>query len=84
MERCESFWTNRMSFDWTVMPVEYEVQTEVVKEHGQWSVYLLIMTPQGIDRRRLETTFFHEAKAHLAADVIRRTAARRRPPRETT
>lgn len=59
---------------------EYEVQTEVVAEHGQWTVYLLLLTPQGIDRRRLET-YFTEAKARLAADVITRTAARRRPPR---
>ena len=63
------------------MHVEYEVQTEVIQEQGQWAVYLLIMTSQGIDRQRLQTTFFHESKAMLAADVIRRTAARRRPPR---
>ena len=56
------------------------MQTEVVKERGQWAVYLLIMTPQGIDRQKLQTTYFHESKARLAADVIRRTAARRRPP----
>ena len=58
---------------------ETEVLTEVILERGQWAVYLLILTPSGIERRRL-TTYFTETKARLAADVIRRTAARRRPP----
>jgi len=61
--------------------METEVQTEVVPERGQWTVYLLVLSPEGIERRRLQT-YFTQAKALLAADVIRRTAARRRPPRE--
>ena len=60
--------------------METEVQTEVVAEHGQWVVYLLVVTPEGVERRRLES-YFTETKARLAADVIRRTAARRRAPR---
>lgn len=62
--------------------METEVQTEVVLERGQWVLYLLILTPEGIDRRRLQT-YIHEHKARLEADVIRRTSARRRPPRES-
>ena len=61
--------------------METEVQTEVVPERGQWAVYLVILTPAGIERRRLQS-YIHESKARLAADVIRRTAARRRAPRE--
>ena len=60
--------------------METEVQTEVALESGQWVVYLLVITPEGIDRRRHQT-YFTEAKARFAADVIRRTAARRRAPR---
>ena len=61
--------------------METEVQTEVVPERGQWAVYLVILTPEGIQRRRLES-YIHESRAQLAADVIRRTAARRRAPKE--
>lgn len=62
--------------------METEVQTEVVAEHGQWTVYLVVITPEGVDRRALET-HRSEARARLAADVVRRTAARRRAPRES-
>ena len=58
-----------------------EVQTEVVQEGGQWTVYLLVLTPEGVDRRRLQT-YRTQARAQQAADVIRRAAARRRPPVE--
>jgi len=61
--------------------METEVQTEVVPESGQWTVYLVIITPSGLERRRLQS-YLHESTARLAADVIRRTAARRRSPRE--
>lgn len=61
--------------------METEVQTEVVQESGLWAVYLVIVTPEGVTRSLVER-HLHEAKARLAADVIRRTAARRRPPRE--
>lgn len=58
-----------------------EVTTEVVKESGQWTVYLLVLTDQGVERRAVST---HRslARARLAADVIRRTSARRRSPVE--
>jgi hypothetical protein len=61
------------------MPMETEVQTEVVAEKGQWAVYLLILTPDGIERRHLKTCFTL-ATAEFTADVVRRTAARRRSP----
>ena len=61
--------------------METEVQTEVVPERGQWAVYLLVLTPDGIHRRRLGT-HRSEARARLAAGVVIRVAARRRAPRE--
>ena len=57
--------------------METEVQTEVIRERGQWSVYLLVITPEGVDRRLLKTCFTRQ-QALLTADVVRRTAARRR------
>ncbi len=61
--------------------METEVQTEVVAERGQWTVYLVVISPEGVERRSLET-HRTEARARLAAEVVRRTAARRRAPRE--
>ena len=60
--------------------MEIEVLTEVLPENGQWRVWLVILTPEGVERRPLQT-YFTQAKALLAADVIARTANRRRPPR---
>lgn len=57
--------------------METEVQTEVIPERGQWAVYLLVLTPDGVSRRRLGT-HRSEARARLAASVVSRTAARRR------
>lgn len=53
----------------------------MVLESGQWAVYLVILSPTGVRRSRVQTHFTKQ-KALLAADVIRRTAARRRPPKE--
>ncbi len=58
-----------------------EVSTEVVKESGQWTVYLLVITDQGVERRAV-STHVSLVRATLAADVIRRTASRRRAPVE--
>jgi hypothetical protein len=58
-----------------------EVHTEVIREDGLWAVYLLVLSSEGVDRTLVER-HFTEGRARLAADVIRRTAARRRPPRE--
>lgn len=58
-----------------------EVQTEVLAEGGLWSVYVVVLTDEGVDRRLVETHFSRES-ALTAAAVIRRAAARRRPPRQ--
>jgi hypothetical protein len=58
-----------------------EVTAEVVEERGQWTVYLLVLTDQGLERRAV-STHRSPALAKLAADVIRRTTARRRAPVE--
>lgn len=58
-----------------------EVHTEVIRKDGLWAVYLMVLSPQGVNRTLVER-HFTEARARLAADVIRRAAARRRPPRE--
>lgn len=61
--------------------MELEVTTEVVRESGQWTVYLVVITDQGVERRAV-STHRSPALAKLAADVIRRTTARRRAPVE--
>lgn len=63
--------------------METEVSTHVVPENGQWTVYLVVVTPDGVQRRPVQT-HRSQARARLAADVLRRTAARRRSPREET
>ena len=60
---------------------DLDVTTQVVAEQGRWTVYLVVTSPEGVERRRLDS-WPTEAKARLAADVVRRSAARRRPPRE--
>lgn len=62
------------------MSSEYDVTTTVEKERGRWVVYLVVTSSEGVERRRL-SDYPTEPKARLAADVVRRTAARRRPPR---
>jgi len=61
--------------------METEVQTEVAQEAGQWAVYLLVLSPEGVERRRLQT-YRTQLKAEQAASLIRRAAARRRRPPE--
>jgi hypothetical protein len=61
--------------------METEVQTEVVHEQELWAVYVVVFTDEGVDRRLVES-HLTEAGALRAAEVIRRAAARRRPPRE--
>ncbi len=60
---------------------DLDVTTTVALESGRWVVYLIVTSPAGVEQRRLQD-YPTEAKARFAADVIRRTAARRRPPRE--
>lgn len=54
-----------------------EVTAEIGQENGQWVVYLVVLTPDGVQRRRLET---HPTarRAELSAAAINRTVARRR------
>ncbi|MCL8025402.1 hypothetical protein [Nocardioides bruguierae] len=58
-----------------------EVSTEVVAEHGQWAVYLLVLGPDGVDRRRL-AGYRSASLARTAARVVERSANRRRVPVE--
>ncbi len=58
-----------------------EVETEVVRESGQWSVYLVVLSSGGTERRLVGTHVTQE-RALRSADLIRRAAARRRPRRE--
>ena len=61
--------------------METEIQTEVAQEAGQWVVYLLVLSPEGVERRRLQA-YRTQFKAEQAATLIRRAAARRRRPPE--
>lgn len=56
---------------------ETRVDTEVLQERGQWNVYLLVTTPEGVTRRQL-TTHRNQREADLMADLLRRSARRRR------
>ncbi len=58
-----------------------EVTTEVTYERGQWVVHLVVTTPEGVERRPVQT-HRDERTARLMAETVRRTAARRRAPRE--
>lgn len=59
--------------------MEPTVQTEVIQEHGQWVVFLLVIDEEGIDRRRL-SVHRSEREAQVAASAAQRGAHRRRPP----
>ena len=56
-----------------------EVVTEVREERGRWVVDIVVLTDDGVERRRLGD-HATQRQAVLAADVVRRTVARRRPP----
>lgn len=56
---------------------ETRVDTEVVEQNRQWLVYLLVITPDGVSRRLLQT-YRTAAEAHRMADILRRSARRRR------
>lgn len=58
-----------------------EVAPEVVAEHGRWTVYLLVLTAEGVERRRL-ASYPTESLARTSAATLARTVCRRRPPRE--
>ena len=62
-----------------VMSSAAEVMTEVREEAGRWVVDLIVLTEHGVDRRRLGDHATQQ-QAHIAADAVRRTVARRRPP----
>ncbi|MDP2712126.1 MAG: hypothetical protein Q8O56_12995 [Solirubrobacteraceae bacterium] len=56
------------------------LRTEVVEDCRQWVVYLLLIDPEGITRRRL-SAHRTEREALLTASLVQRAAHRRgRPP----
>ncbi len=58
------------------------LRTEVVEDRRQWVVYLLLITMEGVERRRL-SAHRTEREARLTASLVQRTAQRRqRPPPE--
>jgi len=58
------------------------VRTEVVREQGQWVVFLLVLDEEGITRTRL-STHRDERTARVMASATQRAAQRRRrPPQE--
>lgn len=56
---------------------ETRVDTEVSPENGQWTVWLIVTTPDGVERRPLRTCFT-EAEARIIATTLGRSVARRR------
>ena len=55
------------------------VRTEVVRERGQWAVYLLVIDLEGISRRRL-SVHRSEREAQVTASSVQRGANRRQRP----
>lgn len=56
------------------------VETQVEQESGRWNVYLVVTTPEGVERRLL-TSHHTRADAERMASTTTRTARRRRSPR---
>lgn len=55
------------------------LRTEVVEDCRQWVVYLLVMSTEGVERRRL-SAHRTENEARLTASLVQRAAHRRGPP----
>lgn len=55
------------------------VSTRVEHERGQWTVYLDALFPDGVISHRLHT-YSNQAKADLAARIVRATAERDHRP----
>jgi hypothetical protein len=51
------------------------VETEVVAEHGQWAVDIIVFFADGVVRRRI-STYRTEALAKISASYIKRAAER--------
>ena len=51
------------------------VETEVIPERGQWAVDIIVMSGDGVVRKRI-TTYRTEKLARISADLIRRAADR--------
>ncbi len=60
--------------------MDTEVTTQVALERGQWVVYLLVTSAEGVERRPVGA-HRSERTARVMADTVARTAARRRAPR---
>ena len=52
-----------------------DVQTVVVEESGRWFVEIIVVFADGVVRKRIHS-HATQARAELAADLIRRTADR--------
>jgi hypothetical protein len=61
----------------TVMAAERAlgVETEIVRERGQWAVDIIVFFANGLIRRRI-ATYRTEALAKISANCIRRAAER--------
>ena len=51
------------------------VETEVIPERGQWAVDIIVVFTDGVVRRRVET-YRTQARATIAAKLIKRAAER--------
>jgi hypothetical protein len=51
------------------------VETEIVKERGQWAVDIIVFFADGVVRRRI-ATYRTEALAKISANLIKRAAER--------
>jgi len=54
------------------------VETEIVKEHGQWALDIVVFFADGVVRRRI-STYRTEALAKISASYIKRAAERELP-----
>jgi hypothetical protein len=53
----------------------YAVEAEVVPDHGQWAVELVVLFDDEIVRKRI-ATYRTERLARISADLMKRTAER--------
>ncbi|MBC7631843.1 hypothetical protein [Aeromicrobium sp.] len=52
-----------------------KVETVIIKENGQWAVDIIVISDDGVVRRRI-STYRTEKLARISADLIRRAADR--------
>jgi hypothetical protein len=66
---------------WSIPDDALGVTTLIGRERGQWVVYLEVAFRDGVRRHRIQA-YPTEAKARIAADMIRRAALRDSPFRD--